>query len=152
MVFSGVANMLYIASMKQSRGVLPPGGGHLGIFWVGINTFCSVGSYHRIVTAKIRLSLRQSKPSGKKKIRYDWNKLLNDNIIKDMYTVEVCNRYQALQDLHGNEDANQMYENIMTAHEKAAEISVPVKAKIKQHVPWKNENIIEKKGNGEECL
>ena len=52
-----------------------------------------------------------------------------------MYTVEVCNRYQALQDLHGNEDANQMYENIMT----------PVKAKIKQHVPWENENIIEKR-------
>ena len=49
-----------------------------------------------------------------------------------MYTVEVCNRYQALQDLRGNEDANQMYENIMTAHEKAAEISVPVKAKINQ--------------------
>ena len=86
------------------------------------NTFCSVGSDHRVVTAKIRLSLRQSKPSGKKKIRYNWNKLLKDNNIKDMYTVEVCNRYQALQDLHGNEDANQMYENIMTAHEKAAEI------------------------------
>ena len=104
-----------------------------------------MGSDHRIVTAKIRLSLRQSKPSGKKKIRYNWNKLLNDNNIKDMYTVEVCNRYKALQDLHGNEDANQMYENIMTAHEKAAEISVPVKAKIKQHVPWENENIIEKR-------
>ena len=52
-----------------------------------------------------------------------------------MYTVEVSNRYQALQDLHGNEDANQMYENIMT----------PMKAKIKQHVPWENENIIEKR-------
>ena len=104
-----------------------------------------MGSDYRIVTAKVRLSLRQSKPSGKKKIRYNWNKLLNDNNIKDMYTVEVRNRYQALQDLHGNEDANQMYENIMTAHEKAAEISVTMKAKIKQHVPWENENIIEKR-------
>ena len=64
-----------------------------------------------IRTAKIRLSLRQSRPSGKKKIRYNWNKLLNDNNIKDMYTVKVGNRYQALQDLHGNQDANQMYEN-----------------------------------------
>ena len=63
-----------------------------------------------------------------------------------MYTVEVYNRYQALQDLHGN--ANRMYENIMTAHEKAAEISVPVKAKIMQHVPWENENIIEKREMG----
>ena len=70
------------------------------------NTFYFAGSDHRIVTAKIRLSLRQSKPSGQKKIRYNWNKLLNDNDIKDKYTVEVCNRYQALQDLHGNKDAN----------------------------------------------
>ena len=38
-----------------------------------------------------------------------------------------------------------MYENTTTAHAKAAEISVPVKAKIKQHVPWENENIIEKR-------
>ena len=38
-----------------------------------------------------------------------------------------------------------MYENTMTAHAKAAEISVLVKAKIKQHVPWENENIIEKR-------
>ena len=45
-----------------------------------------------IRTAKIRLSLSESKPSGKKRIRYNWNKRLNDNKIKDMYTVEVCNR------------------------------------------------------------
>ena len=39
---------------------------------------------------------------------------------------------------------------------KAAEVSVPVKAKVKQHVPWENENIIEKreivKKAHEECL
>ena len=109
------------------------------------STFCSVGSDHRIVTAKIRLSLRQTKPSGKEKIRYSWNKLLNEDKIKDMYIVEVCNRCQALQDLHADEDANQMYENIKSAHEKPAEISLPVKAKIKQHVPWESENIIEKR-------
>ena len=104
-----------------------------------------MGSDHQIVTAKIRQRLRQGKPSGKKMIRYNWNKLVNDTNIKDMYTVEVCNQYQALQDLHGNEDATQMYANIMSAHEKAAEISVPVKAKIKQRVPRENENIIEKR-------
>ena len=64
-----------------------------------------------IRTAKIRLSLPESKPSGKKRIRYNWNKRLNDNNIKDMHTVEVYNRYQALQDLHGDEDANQMYDD-----------------------------------------
>ena len=33
----------------------------------------------------------------------------------------------------------------MSAHEKAAEVSVPVKAIVKQHVPWENENIKEKR-------
>ena len=38
-----------------------------------------------------------------------------------------------------------MYENTMTAHAKSAKISVLVKAKIKQHVLWENENITEKR-------
>ena len=38
-----------------------------------------------------------------------------------------------------------MYENTMTAHAKSAKISVLVKAKIKQHAPWENENITEKR-------
>ena len=42
------------------------------------NTFCTVGSDHRIVTAKIRLSLRQSKPSSKQRCRYNWNTLLSE--------------------------------------------------------------------------
>ena len=104
-----------------------------------------VGSDHRIITAKIRLSLRQSKTSSKKKIRYDWNKLLTDRNIKDLYTVEIQNQYQALQDLDGNENANQIYSNIMSAHEEAAKSRVPVKVKVKQHVPWEDENIIAKR-------
>ena len=90
------------------------------------STSCTVGSDHRIVTAKVRLSLRQSKSSSKKNIRYDWNLLLTNNNIKDRYTVEVRNQYQALQDLEGNEDANKVYENIMSAHEEAAKNTIPV--------------------------
>ena len=109
------------------------------------STFCTVGSDHRIVTAKIRLSLRQSKISSKRKVKYNWNKLLTDNNIKNRYTVEVRNRYQALQDLDGNKDANQVYTNIMSAHEEAAKCSIPVKVRLKQRVPWEDENILEKR-------
>ena len=111
------------------------------------STSCTVGSDHRIVTAKVRLSLRQSKSSSKKNIRYDWNLLLTDNNIKDRYTVEVRNQYQALQDLEGNEDANKVYENIMSAHEEAAKNNIPVRMKIKQHVPWEDENILKEREN-----
>ena len=109
------------------------------------NTFCTVGSDHRIVTAKIRLSLRQSKPSSKKRCRYNWNTLLTDYSIKDKYTIEVRNQYQVLQVLRGNKDATQMYNDIMSAHNKAAKASVPVKAKVKQRIPWEDENITAKR-------
>ena len=68
-----------------------------------------MGSDHRIVTAKIRLSLRKSKTASRKKIRYDWNVLITDENIKERYSVEVRNQYQVLQDLEGNEDANRVY-------------------------------------------
>ena len=38
-----------------------------------------------------------------------------------------------------------MYENIMSALVKVAEISVPVKTNIRLHVPWENENILDKR-------
>ena len=61
------------------------------------NTFSTAGSDHRIVTAKLRLSLKQSKSSTNKKVRYNWNKLLTNNNIKEIFTVEVNNRFRALQ-------------------------------------------------------
>ena len=38
------------------------------------NTFCSLGGDHRLVSAKIHLSLRKSK-SPPKKVQYDWTTL-----------------------------------------------------------------------------
>ena len=110
------------------------------------NSFFTVGSDHRIVTAKLRLSLRQSKSSINKKVRYDWNKLITDDNIKELYTVEVKNRFQALQDLDGNEESsNKIYANIVSAHDEAAKKCIPVKKKVKQHVPWLNDDIVKKR-------
>ena len=66
------------------------------------NTFSTVGSDRSFATAKLRLSLRQSKLSTNKKSRCDWIKVLTDNNIKELYTVEIKNRFQALQDLDEN--------------------------------------------------
>ena len=38
-----------------------------------------------------------------------------------------------------------MYNDIMSAHNKAAKASVPVKAKVKQRIPWEDENITAKR-------
>ena len=46
------------------------------------NTFCQIGSDHRPVTAKFRLSLRKNQDNKSKKIPYDWSKLVSDVNIK----------------------------------------------------------------------
>ena len=62
------------------------------------NTFSTVVFDLSFATAKLRLSLRQSN----KKSRCDWIKVLTDNNIKELYTAEIKNRFQALQDLDEN--------------------------------------------------
>ena len=50
------------------------------------STFPTVGSDHRIVTAKIRLSLRASTTANKKG-RYTWGMLLGDNNVINRYNL-----------------------------------------------------------------
>ena len=69
------------------------------------DSFTSVNSDHRIVSAKIRLSLRMHRNKGRKKVNFDWNRLLSDNNIKSVYSVDVKNRFEALQ-ATGNDDDN----------------------------------------------
>ena len=60
--------------------------------------------------------------------------------------MEINNRFQALQDLEGNvKISNTIYTNIISAHEDAASKSILVKNKIKQHVPWLNDDVVEKR-------
>ena len=107
------------------------------------DSFTSVNSDHRIVSAKIRLSLRMHRNKGRKKVNFDWNRLLSDNNIKSVYSVDVKNQFEALQ-ATGNDDDNNAdttYNNIITAHNEAAHMCIPKKEKKKHHVPWKNEHI-----------
>ena len=92
------------------------------------NTFYTIGSHHRFVTAKLRLSLRQSKLFANKKDRCDWSKLLTHNNIKELYTVEVNSRFQALQDLDNNvKDSNTINTNKISAYEDVARKYISVK-------------------------
>lgn len=109
------------------------------------NTFLSIGSDHRPITAKIRLSLRANVIKKTKKIQYDWSQLLTDDNIKTAYSVEVTNHYNALQDLTDDNTSNTQYNNIIEAHSRAAETHVPVKPRKKRRVPWEDQNITEKR-------
>jgi hypothetical protein len=82
------------------------------------STFSSVGSDHRIVSSKIRLSLRKSKAPPMKK-QYDWKQLACDKNLQDLYTIEVCNRFQLLEEKE--ESASDQYERFINANKEAAE-------------------------------
>ncbi|XP_072050064.1 uncharacterized protein [Amphiura filiformis] len=90
------------------------------------NTFASVGSDHRIVTSRIRLSLRKTKtlPRGK---NHDWKTLCSDSKLQELYTVEVHNRFQPLEEME--ETATERYERFIKANREAAEKVIPVKKK-----------------------
>ena len=56
-----------------------------------------VSSDHRIVTAKIRLSLRKNATRTATTKHYDWA-LLNNRDIRDKYVLELRNRFETLQE------------------------------------------------------
>ena len=109
------------------------------------NTAVSVGSDHRPCTAKLRLSLRVSKVSKTKKIPYDWSKLRNVSDIQSRYSIEVRNRFAVLEEEPDNTKADTMYNNIIQAHQEAAEKHVPLKPRKKKRVIWESNNIIKKR-------
>ena len=91
------------------------------------NTFDSVGSYHRIVSAKIRLSLRKSAETPERK-QFDWKSLTTDSNLQERYTFEVHNRFDVFQ--HGqyeDKSATKKYERFIRANKEAAENIIPVK-------------------------
>ena len=60
--------------------------------------------------------------------------------------MEINNRFQALQDLEENlKISNTIYTNIISAHEDVASKYILVKNKIKQQVPWLNDDVVEKR-------
>ena len=69
------------------------------------DNFYTAGSDHRIVTAKVRLSMRENKPSTIKRSQYDWSRLLSDDHIKELYSTEVKNHFEALENLEVANDS-----------------------------------------------
>ena len=61
------------------------------------SSFEGVSSVHRILTAKIRLSLRKNATRTATTKHYDWA-LLNNRDIRDKYVLELRNRFEALHE------------------------------------------------------
>ena len=110
-----------------------------------------MGSDRRLVTARIRLSLRTSKTPAKKK-NYDWSELQNYR-----YTVTIRNRYAELSNgvqdatekyaklvqADGVQDATEKYAKLVQADTETAEKLIAVKKKKKQRKVAEDPRIVD---------
>ena len=87
------------------------------------NSFATIGSDHRIVSAKLRLSLRANEKTPVNKINYDWAKLKENSDIQERYTVAVKNRFYTLT--AREETATERYERFIDANKEAARETLP---------------------------
>ena len=84
------------------------------------SSFEIASSDHRIVTAKIRLSLGKNATRTATTKHYDWV-LLNNRDIRDKYVLELRNRFETLEEKTEKGTPNDEYENFVNAHLEAAE-------------------------------
>ena len=101
------------------------------------SSFEGVSSDHRIVTAKLRLSLRKNATRTATTKHYDWA-LLKNRDIKDKYVLELRSRFETLQEKTEKGPPNEEYENFVEAHLQAASKCIPTKPRTKYRVPWEN--------------
>ena len=108
------------------------------------SSFECVSSDHRIVTAKVRLSLRKNATRKATTKHYDWA-LLNNRDIRDKYALELRNRFEAQQEKAEKRTPNDEYENFVEAHLQAASKCIPTKPRTKYRVPWETLAVREKR-------
>ena len=94
-----------------------------------------VSSDHRIVTAKIRLSLRRKATRTTTTVHHDWS-LLNNRDIRDKYTLTLRNKFDALPEISETLTLNDEYENFVNVHLEAAVECIPTKQRTRPRVPW----------------
>ena len=94
------------------------------------SSFEGVSSNHRIVTAKIRLSLWKNATRTATTKHYDWA-LLNHRDIRDKYVLKLRNRFKTEKGTLNDE-----YENSVNVHLEVAAKCIPTKLKTKYRIPW----------------
>ena len=99
------------------------------------SSFEGVSSDHRIVTAKIRLSLRRNTIQTTTTVHYEWS-LHNNRDISDKYTLTLRNKFDALEEKTETHTPNDEYKNFVNAHLEAVAECIPTKQRAKPRVPW----------------
>ena len=95
------------------------------------NSFISVASDHRIISAKICLCLRANKKKLCQHKPFNWSTLKDDSDVRKSFITEVKNGYTVLQETEQNEStANSRNNNFEKACKEAATKEIPLKPKM----------------------
>ena len=94
------------------------------------NSFDTVSSDYRIITATIQFSLRANKPKTAKNPQYDWSVLRNSDI-SNQFKISLTNRYTTLQVENTENSANPAYKNFELTCAQTADELIPVQPKAR---------------------
>ena len=108
------------------------------------NSFISVATDHRIVSAHIRLSLRVNKTRKSNRKNFERSELRNNSALRSSFVIKVQNRFEALQ-TSILPTANSICSNFEIACKEIAAETIPLKPKTKRRIPWENLNIRNKR-------
>ena len=95
------------------------------------DSFSSLGSDHRLVLSKVKLSLRKSK-FPPRRVFYDWGNFKEDDNLKYKYTVEVRNRFNKLCGENQEDSPTAIYGNLTKAVEETSKELLPKRQKKKR--------------------
>ena len=110
------------------------------------SSFSSVGSDHRVVSMRVRLSLRVPKPSPK--IRHDWKALTTDPGLQTKYVEEVRKRFRQLDK---GADPSSEYRRFVAANEEATRVCVPVLDRARTSLRSRHPEVVAARGRVEEA-
>ena len=109
------------------------------------NSMENLESDHRLVTARLRLSLRANRVSRAKIQPHDWTALTYSREIREQYIIETRNRFEALNSEKIDHDPNTLYNNFVQANAEAATAILPKKPRSRRMTPWMTDEIIQKR-------
>ena len=97
---------------------------------------------HYLVIAKVRERLAVGKPAAQRCDRQRFNlRWLNEPEVREMYQIEITNRFAALEKLNDDENESRTWENIKENIRTSAKESLGLQ-KLKQHKPWFDEECL----------
>ena len=100
-------------------------------------SFEGVSFDHRIITAKIWVSLCRNKKKTVITTHYNWSSLANRNI-SNKYIVTVRNKFHTHQEISERHIPNDEYEKFVTVPMKTSAECIPTEPKGKCRIPWKS--------------